>query len=103
MPHLSRRHGFGCIEDEHGGEEGLLSEVVDNGKISKGSIQKRIKEIKNSEDDADELAVLEQYMALFEKEADVLRKRLKTLRKILKKSANKISTSCRGGDKITNY
>ena len=59
------------LKDEHGGEDGLLSEVIDNDKISKASVQKRIKEIKNSADDADELAVLEKYFALFEKEADI--------------------------------
>jgi len=58
------------LKDEHGGEEGLLSEVIDNDKISKTSVQRRIKEIKNNPDDADELAVLEKYLALFEKEAD---------------------------------
>ena len=58
------------LKDEHGGEEGLLEEVIDNDKISKANVLKRIKEIKNSADDADELAVLEKYSALFEKEAD---------------------------------
>jgi type I restriction enzyme M protein len=58
------------LKDEHGGDEGLLSEVIDNDKISKASILKRIKEIKNSADDADELAVLEKYATLFEKESD---------------------------------
>lgn len=58
------------LKDEHGGEEGLLSEVIDNDKISKANVQKRIKEIKNSADDAEELAVLEKYSNLFEKEAE---------------------------------
>jgi len=58
------------LKDEHGGEDGLLSEVIDNDKIRKTSVQKRVKEIKNSPDDADELAVLEKCLALFEKEAD---------------------------------
>ena len=31
------------LKDEHGGEEGLLSVVLDNDKISKASVQKRIK------------------------------------------------------------
>jgi len=47
----------------------LLSEVIDNDKISKASVLKRIKEVKNNADDADELAVLEKYSALFGKEA----------------------------------
>jgi type I restriction enzyme M protein len=58
------------LKDEHGGEDGLLSEVIDNDKISKANILKRIKEIKNSADDADELTALEKYLALFEKETD---------------------------------
>jgi type I restriction enzyme M protein len=58
------------LKDEHGGEEGLLSEVIDNDKISKANVQKRIKEIKTSADDAEELAILEKYLALFEKETD---------------------------------
>ena len=59
-----------ALKDEHGGEDGLLSEVIDNDKISKTSVKKRIKEIKNSEDDADELAVLDKYSEFFDKEAD---------------------------------
>jgi type I restriction enzyme M protein len=46
------------LKDEHGGDEGLLSEVIDNDKISKASVLKRIKEIKNSADDAEELVVV---------------------------------------------
>lgn len=59
-----------ALKDEYGGDEGLLSEVIDNDKISKASVLKRIKEIKNSADDAEELVVLEKYAALFEKESD---------------------------------
>lgn len=59
-----------ALKDEHGGDEGLLSEVIDNDKISKASVLKRIKEIKHSTDDIEELAVLEQYAILFEKESD---------------------------------
>lgn len=59
-----------ALKDEHGAEDGLLSEVIDNDKVSKANVLKRIKEIKNSTDDADELAVLEKYSALFEKESD---------------------------------
>ncbi len=59
-----------ALKDEHGGEEGLLSEVIDNDKIKKVDVQRRVKEIRNSADDADEFAVLTKYLALFEKEAD---------------------------------
>jgi type I restriction enzyme M protein len=57
------------LKEEYGGEEGLLSEVIDNAKISKGAVQKRIKEIKTDAEFADELKILEQYFALLEKEA----------------------------------
>lgn len=59
-----------ALKDEHGGEEGLLSEVIDNDKIKKADVQRRAKEIKDSADDADEFAVLTKYLVLFEKEAD---------------------------------
>ncbi len=72
------------LKDEHGGEDGLLSEVIDNDKISKASVQKRIKETKNSKDDADELTVLEKYLALFDKEADT-KKAIKDAEKDLEK------------------
>lgn len=73
-----------ALQDEHGGDEGLLAEVIDNDKISKANVQKRIKEIKTSEDDAEELAVLEKYLALFEKEADT-KKVIKEAEKDLEK------------------
>ena len=59
-----------ALKDEHGGEEGLLSEVIDNDKIKKADVQRRAKEIKDSADDADEHAMLTKYLALFEKETD---------------------------------
>ena len=62
------------LKEEHGGEEGLLSEVIDDDKISKGAVQKRIKEIKNDADFSDELKMLEQYFTLFEQEAETKRK-----------------------------
>jgi len=58
------------LKDENSDEDGLLWEVIVNDKISKANVQKRIKEIKKSPDDVDELAMLEKYLALFEKEAN---------------------------------
>jgi type I restriction enzyme M protein len=75
------------LKDEHGGEEGLLSEVIDNDKISKANVQRRIKEISKTSDDSDvddELAILEKYLALFEKEADT-KKAIKDAEKDLEK------------------
>ncbi|MFA5935265.1 MAG: class I SAM-dependent DNA methyltransferase [Patescibacteria group bacterium] len=73
-----------AMKDEHGGEEGQLTEVIDNEKISKVSVQKRIKEIKGSTDDADELTVLERYLALFDKETET-KKSIKDAEKELEK------------------
>jgi type I restriction enzyme M protein len=72
------------LKEEHGDEEGLLFEVIDNDKISKGAVQKRIKEIKTDADFADELRMLEKYFALFEKEADT-KKEIKEAEKDLER------------------
>jgi type I restriction enzyme M protein len=58
------------LKDEHGGDEGLLAEVIENDKVSKANVQKRIKEIKDDAEFADELVVLDKYAALFEKEVE---------------------------------
>jgi type I restriction enzyme M protein len=62
------------LKDEHGGEEGLLLEVIDNDKITKGAVSNRIKDVKGDPDCADELALLEQYVALFEQDSDTKKK-----------------------------
>ena len=73
--------------EEHSGEDGLLEEVKsDKGKISKGNVQKRIKEIKkdpSSDADAfEELKVLEAYLKLMGNEADA-NKNIKNAQKAL--------------------
>jgi type I restriction enzyme M protein len=75
------------MEDTHSGEDGLLEEVkTDKGKISKGNVQKRIKDIKNDidTDAAEELGVLEAYSKLMGKGADA-NKKIKDARKALDK------------------
>ena len=65
------------MEEEHCCEDGLLEEVkTDKGKISKGNVQKRIKEIKGDidTDAAEELGVLEAYLKLMGVEADANKK-----------------------------
>ena len=63
------------MAEEHGGEEGLLSEVInDKGKIVKADLQKRIKEIKDDLDSADELKMLKEYQKLMEQETEGNRK-----------------------------
>ena len=59
------------LEEEHAGEEGLLSEAKnEKDKITKASVQKRIKEILGDKDYADELEILNKYLKL--SEADVV-------------------------------
>lgn len=60
------------LEEEHGGEDGLLAEAQsDAGNVTKTALKARLKEIKGSEDDTEELAVLEQYSALMDKDSDL--------------------------------
>jgi len=73
------------MEEEYSGEEGLLEEVKsDKGKISKGNVQKRIKEIKKdiAADDLEELNLLEAYLKLIDKEA-MAKKQIKDVQKAL--------------------
>ncbi|WP_316398021.1 type I restriction-modification system subunit M [Bradyrhizobium sp. 33ap4] len=58
------------IGEEHGGEEGLLAEAVnDKGKITKASVSARLKEIKGDAEAADEIKALKDYLGLMEQEA----------------------------------
>lgn len=72
------------LKDEHSGEEGLLSEVIENDKIKKGDVQRRIKEVEGDADYADELKMLEEYASLFEEEADT-KKQIKEAEQDLEK------------------
>ena len=49
------------MRNEHGGEDGLLSEVIVKDKIAAKRLKERIKETQNKPDDAEELALLRQY------------------------------------------
>jgi len=61
------------MKEEHGGEEGLLAEVInDKGIITKGELQKRIKEIKHDKEAAEELKILQQYEKLMTKESELI-------------------------------
>jgi len=73
------------LKDEHGGEDGLLSEVIENDKIKKGDVQKRIKEVSGDSDYADELKVLEQYVVFFEEETEIKKQIKKTEQDLEKK------------------
>ncbi|NUQ24844.1 MAG: type I restriction-modification system subunit M [Saprospiraceae bacterium] len=72
------------LKEEHGTEEGLLAEATDdNGKISKKTVQARIKALgKAHADNREELAVLNQYLDLLEEETR-LHAEIKTAQKAL--------------------
>ena len=61
------------LEEEHGGKEGLFSELD---KISKASIGARLKEIKNDHEVKDEIEALNRWQSLYTQQADE-RKKLK--------------------------
>jgi type I restriction enzyme M protein len=64
-----------AMEEEHSGEEGLLDEVkTDKGKISRGNVQKRIKEIKNDVGAVEELELLNAYLVRIELEVGANKK-----------------------------
>jgi len=63
------------FEEENSGDEGVLEELRnDKGKITKGDVLNRIKEIKGDKDAADELKVLENYLDLINKESKANKK-----------------------------
>jgi type I restriction enzyme M protein len=71
------------LREEHGGEEALLAEVIEDGKIAKGALTERLKEIKFSgATDAEERATLTQYFVLLEQEA-LTAKQVKDAQKVL--------------------
>lgn len=73
------------LQEEHGGEEGMLTEVTnDSGKITKANVSDRIKIIKNDTTFADELKVLKDYLKLSEQEAEIS-KQIKLLTQFLDK------------------
>jgi type I restriction enzyme M protein len=58
------------MAEEHSGEEGLLEEAKnDKDKLTKASVAARLKEIKDDADAADERKMLNDYLALIEKES----------------------------------
>jgi type I restriction enzyme M protein len=61
------------LEEENGGDEGAFAELD---KVNKGAVNARLKELKGDKEAADELAVLKQWLALSDTEAD-LKKRIK--------------------------
>mgnify|MGYP001608212586 CR=1 FL=1 len=71
------------MDEEHGIEEGSLFEAkTEKGKLTKVSVNARLKELKLNKEDADERKALEVYAALIEKES-VAGKKVKEAQKIL--------------------
>jgi type I restriction enzyme M protein len=71
------------LEEEHSGEDGLLTDARnDKGKLTKASVKTRLVEIKTDADAADERKVLNEYLALIEKES-VAGKKVKDAQKDL--------------------
>ena len=61
------------LEEEHGGEDGAFAELD---KVNKANVAARLKEIKGDRDAKEEAAILNEWLKLGEKQAD-LKKRLK--------------------------
>lgn len=68
------------MEEEHGGEEGLMADArTDKDKITKASVQKRVKELtmdneQGTIEDKEEVKILTVYLKLAEQEAEVSKK-----------------------------
>ena len=75
--------------EEHGGEDGLLTEVINDNKISKANLTKRIIEIISLSDYKEDLDVLNKYLALLNN-ASKIDKEIKIIKTALdKKIINK--------------
>jgi len=62
--------GLAELEEEHGGEEGVLGAMD---KIAKAEVSARLREVKNDKDAKDEIAILQQWLKLNSDEADLKR------------------------------
>ena len=65
--------------EEHSGEDGYFADFE---KINKSSVTAQIKKIKDNKDDAEELKVMEKYLALQEQESEV-KKKIKEAERVL--------------------
>jgi len=73
------------MDEEHGGEEGMLLEAkTEKGKLTKASVNVRLKEINQDKEALEERKALEAYLVLIEKEA-AANKKVKAAQKILNK------------------
>ncbi|MCX5867789.1 MAG: type I restriction-modification system subunit M [Proteobacteria bacterium] len=71
------------LKEEHGVEDGLLEEVMDDkGKISKKTLTNRLEEIAQDKESADERKMLKEYAGLLDRQADA-KSRLKAAQEAL--------------------
>jgi type I restriction enzyme M protein len=56
------------LEEEHSGEDGCFAEMD---RVNKGAVQSRLREIKNEADAQDEIKLLEAYLKLLTRQADI--------------------------------
>ena len=71
------------LKEEHGGDEGLLTDVInEKGNITKGELNKRLKEAKGEVGSEEELEVLQEYADLIAKETET-KKNIKEVEKDL--------------------
>ena len=81
------------MREENGGEDGLLANAIENDKISKGNLQKAIKELsKRTADNADEYDMLQSYRKLMENEAEIKTKIKNAINKLEALVINKYPT-----------
>jgi type I restriction enzyme M protein len=60
------------LREEYGGDEGLLAEVMEDGKLSKKNLISRIKDLgKKTVDNAEEWEILQQYKTLSDEESEL--------------------------------
>ena len=78
------------MKGEHGGDEGLLNDVIDDdGKIKKGAIKEQLKAIKHDSEADKERKVLNAYLALMDKQSSLERNIKATQTKLDLKAAAK--------------
>ena len=78
------------FEEENSGDEGFLEELKnDKGKITKGNVQNRIREIRNKNEFEDEIKILNDYLAIIDKESKANKKVNNAQTELNKKLENK--------------
>ena len=86
------------MEEEHGGEEGLMADAKnDKDKITKASVQKRVKELTMDNEqwtieDKEEVKILKVYLKLTEQEAEISKKIKEAQATLEKKMLDKYKT-----------